>query len=298
MPPTPSSHELPVLREVDNTTSQTRLGDELRVAVIEGSAMSLPEYFQTAEYALNLLVRGRITATINHQRYELEAPCFSSILINQPIQVVETSDDHRQYVLGFSPHFGEDLHLNLSGEAHIRAYMRPVFPLTEQQMRVVLHYFELLREVIQTPDIGNAREVALDLVRSMAHYVYGFYDKSFSQLHSLSRPEELAGQFLALVERHCCEHHSIDWYADEMCLTPKYIANVVKQVTGRSAGECIAYNLIRQAKSLLLTTTLPVQQIADRLGFRNQSHFGTFFRREVGAGPKTFREKGGSFLPS
>ncbi len=66
----------------------------------------------------------------------------------------------------------------------------------------------------------------------------------------------------------------------------------------KCAGECIAYNLIRQAKSLLLTTTLPVQQIADRLGFRNQSHFGTFFRREVGAGPKAFREKGGSFLPS
>lgn len=232
-------------------------------------------------------------ATINHQRYELEAPCFSSILINQPIQVVEASDDHLQYVLGFSPHFGEDLHLNLSGEAHIRAYMRPVFPLTEQQMQVALHYFDLLRDVIQTPDISNAREVALDLVRSMAHFVYGFYDKSFSQLHSLSRPEELAGQFLALVERHCHDQHAIDWYATEMCLTPKYIANVVKQVTGRSAGECIAYNLIRQAKSLLLTTTLPVQQIADRLGFRNQSHFGTFFRREVGVSPKAFREKRG-----
>ena len=293
MIPTTPSHELPILREVDNTTSQTRLGDELRVAVIEGSAMSLPEYFQTAEYALNLLVRGRITANINHQRYELKAPCFSSILINQPIQVVEASDDHLQYVLGFSPHFGEDLHLNLSGEAHIRAYMRPVFPLTEQQMRVALHYFNLLRDVIQTPDISNAREVALDLVCSMAHFVYGFYDKSFSQLHTLSRPEELAGQFLALVERHCHEQHAIDWYATEMCLTPKYIANVVKQVTGRSAGECIAYNLIRQAKSLLLTTTLPVQQIADRLGFSNQSHFGTFFRREVGVSPKAFREKRG-----
>ncbi len=200
MLPTPPSNELPVLREVDNTTSQIRLGEELRVAVIEGPAMALPEYFQTAEYALNLLVRGRITANINHQWYELKAPCFSSILINQPIQVVEASDDHLQYVLGFSPQFGEDLHLNLSGEAHIRAYMRPVFPLTEQQMRVALHYFDLLRDVIQTPDISNAREVALDLVRSMAHFVYGFYDRSFSQLHSLSRPEELAGQFLALVE--------------------------------------------------------------------------------------------------
>ena len=294
----PLFHELPVLREIDNTISQITLGDYLRLTVIAGSKVSLPDYFQTADYALCLHVRGRITANINHQRYEIEAPCFSSILINQPIQVVESSDDHLQYVLGFSPQFGEELHLNLSGEAHIRAYMRPVFPLTEQQMRVALHYFDLLREVIQTPDIGNAREVALDLVRSMAHFVYGFYDKTFSQLHTLSRPEELAGQFLALVERHCCEHHSIDWYAAEMCLTPKYIANVVKQVTGRSAGECIAYNLVRQAKSLLLTTTLPIQQIADRLGFRNQSHFGTFFRREVGAGPRAFREKDGSFLPS
>lgn len=293
MPLTPTSHAIPVLREVDNTTSQTRLGDELRVAVIEGSAMSLPEYFQTAEYALNLLVRGRITATINHQRYELEAPCFSSILINQPIQVVESSDDHLQYVLSFSPQFGDDLHLNLSGEAHIRAYMRPIFPLTKQQMRVALHYVDLLREVMQTPEVGNAREVALNLVRSMAYFIYGLYDKNFSQLYTLSRPEELAGHFLALVEQHCHEHHSIDWYAAEMCLTPKYIANVVKQVTGRSAGECITYNLIRQAKALLLSTTVPVQQIADRLGFRNQSHFGTYFRREVGASPKTFRSKGG-----
>jgi AraC family transcriptional activator of pobA len=42
---------------------------------------------------------------------------------------------------------------------------------------------------------------------------------------------------------------------------------------------------------LLLTTALPVQQISDRLGFKNQSHFGTFFRREVGMSPRAFREK-------
>ena len=74
-------------------------------------------------------------------------------------------------------------------------------------------------------------------------------------------------------------------------LSPKYISSVVKQVIGRTTGECITYNLIRQAKLLLLTTTLPVQQIADRLGFRSQSHFGTFFRRNVGMGPRQFREK-------
>ena len=284
-------HELPILRDIDNITSRTCLGDDLQLTVIDGTTTLLSDYFQTAVYALNLHVQGRITANINHQFYEIEAPCFSSILINQPIQVIESSKDYFQYVLSFSPQFGEDLHLNLSGEAHIRAYMRPVFSLTEQQMRVTVHYLDLLREVMLTPEVSNAREVALDLVRSMAYFVYGLYDKSFSKLHTLSRPEELAGRFLALVEVHCREHHSIEWYANEMCFTPKYIANVVKQVTGRSAGECITYNLIRQAKSLLLSTTLPVQQISDSLGFRNQSHFGTFFRREVGVSPKTFRNE-------
>lgn len=281
--------KLPVLREVDNITSLVSLGDELRLTVMEGRATSMPEYFQTSVYAMNLLVRGKIKAHINHQLYEMKAPCFSSILINQVLSVDDASEDMVQYMLSYSPQFAEDLHLNFSGDAHVRAYMRPVFPMSKQQMQTVLHYFDLLIEVIQTPNVSNVREVALNLVRSMVYFVYGLYDNSFPTLYSLSRAEELSGRFLALVEMHCHEHHSIDWYASELCLSPKYVANVVKKVTGRSAGECINYNLIRQAKLLLLTTALPVQDIADRLGFQNQSHFGTFFHRSVGKSPRAFR---------
>ena len=98
MPITHPSHELPILQEIDNTTSQIGLGDDVRLTVIEGSAELLPEYFQTAVYALNLHIRGRMTANINHLSYNIEAPCFSSTLINQPIKVVSASEDHLQYV--------------------------------------------------------------------------------------------------------------------------------------------------------------------------------------------------------
>ena len=284
-----SNKNLPVLHDIDNIKSNVYLGNDLRLAVIEGLSTPLPEYFQTAVYALNLHIRGKITANINHQLYEIDAPCFSSILIGQSIGVVEASDDMVQYILSFSPSFAEELNLKLSGEAHVRAYMRPFMQLTEKQMLVVQHYLDLLREVMSSPDVSNVHEVALDLVRSMMYFVYGLYDKSFTKLYTLSRSEELAGRFLSLVEMHCHEHHTIDWYADEMCLSPKYIANVVKQVTGRTAYECITQNLVKQAKSLLQTTALPVQQIADRLGFQNQSHFGTFFRRAEGVSPKEYR---------
>jgi AraC-like DNA-binding protein len=46
-----------------------------------------------------------------------------------------------------------------------------------------------------------------------------------------------------------------------------------------------------QAKSLLRSTTLSVQEISDRLGFQNQSHFGTFFKRHTDLSPKAFREQ-------
>lgn len=283
--------DFPILQDIGNKTSQITLGrNDLRLTVVESVSGVLPDYFQTAVYSLDFLVRGKITAIINHQLYEIAAPCFSSILINQMLSVTESSDDVVEYVLSFSPQFADELNLRMPLDSHINAYMRPVFPMTEQQMQVAMHYLTLMREVVQSPEIGNAHDVVLDLVRSLVYYIHGFYNRSFSSLYTLSRAEELAGRFLSLVEQHCREQHSIGWYASEMNLSPKYLANVVKQVTGRTAGDCITQDLVKQAKSLLLATSLSVQEIADRLGFQNQSHFGTFFRRIVGVSPMEFRK--------
>ena len=80
-----------------------------------------------------------------------------------------------------------------------------------------------------------------------------------------------------------------DWTLD--LYGPKYLSNVLKQTLDVSPNSCIDQALLRQAKSLLSSTSLSIQQISDRLGFQNQSHFGTFFKRHVGCSPKEFRLK-------
>ena len=157
--------------------------------------------------------------------------------------------------------------------------------LSNDQLDLVLNYFDFLRALIEE----NQQKAALSMVRSLVYYLVECKASYPKEFHTLSRAEQICGQFITLVELHCREQHRVEWYAGQMCLSPKYLSNVVKQTLDVSPNRCIDQALLRQAKSLLSSTSLSVQEISDKLSFPNQSHFGTFFKRHVGCSPKDFR---------
>lgn len=283
--------EIPVLQATEQAFESINLDDKLQVAYIECKSVNMPEYFRTDKFTIQFMIRGTLTAEINHQHFTINAPAEISIFPNHILHPIHVSEDALMYVLSFSMDFGNDLNLNMGSEIHNKAYIRPIMPITESQLEICMQYLSLLKNIIKDSSICNSYKIANIIVRSLIYYMAGFYIKLFNQQHTLTRAEEHAGRFLSLVDIHSHAHHNIKWYASEMCLSPQYMANIVKQVTGRSAGECITENLIQQARSLLLTTSLSIQEIADQLGFKNQSHFGTFFHRAVGMSPKAFRMK-------
>ena len=159
--------------------------------------------------------------------------------------------------------------------------------LSNDQLDFVLQYFDFLRALIEE----NQQKAALSMVRSLVYYLVECKATYPKDVHVLSRAEQICGQFLTLVELHCREQHRVEWYAGQMCLAPKYLSNVVKQTLDVSPNRCIDQAILRQAKSLLSSTSLSVQQISDRLGFQNQSHFGTFFKRHTSLSPKEYKGK-------
>lgn len=70
----------------------------------------------------------------------------------------------------------------------------------------------------------------------------------------MSREEEITGRFMHLVDAHCDQHHNLDWYAGQLCLSTRYVANTVKQTLGMTASSCIEFALTQRAKTLLYTT--------------------------------------------
>ena len=85
------------------------------------------------------------------------------------------------------------------------------------------------------------------------------------------------------------EYHS--FYAGKLCVTPKYLSLLVKNVSNRTAGEWIDNYVVLEAKALLSSSTLSIQEISDRLNFANQSFFGKYFKQHAGISPTEYRKK-------
>ena len=249
-----------------------------------------PEYFQTNDYAILFITQGTLNGRFNHLNIEMRAPAVAYIFNDHILHYNNSSPDLRVRLLSYSPIIADELLLSMSYDKIHYAYVRPVTHLDEPNMQVVMHYLDLIEELMRQ-ESEDRQTTIVQLIRSLLSFLFEFYANSLSSQKPLSRTEELTGRFLSLVDQNCHKHHNINWYANELHLTPMYVANMVKQVTGRTAGDCITETIIRQAKSLLLTTALTILEISDRLGFKNQSHFGTFFRRATGMSPKAFRKR-------
>ncbi len=103
---------------------------------------------------------------------------------------------------------------------------------------------------------------------------------------------QMLDQFMRLVSSHCLEQHGLSFYADKMCITPRYLGTVVKQASGIGAKEWLDRALCTRAKVMLRHGGKPVAEIAYDLNFANESFFCKFFKRLTGLTPTEYRREG------
>lgn len=104
-----------------------------------------------------------------------------------------------------------------------------------------------------------------------------------------SRGYALFYRFIVAVENNFKQERSVSSYADMLCVSPKHLSAVVKEVSGRTAGEWIDLYVVAEIKRLLMSTDLSIQEISCKLQFVNQSFFGKYFKSHTGMSPREFR---------
>ena len=259
----PGKHALDDIAVMEIASTQARF-----------SRFILPDQYFTPTYCIQIVKGGSLHININKTNYELTANqgCLVTpeLLIEKP-QSLENYVE--MLVLSASREFIQELNLDFPLAASSYIYVHPVWDISPKRMERLEQYFHLMR--------------------SFFYYLAGPELNHFPQqdFSTMSRNEEITGRFMQLVDEHCERHHNLDWNAEQLCLTTRYVANTVKETLGMTASSCIEHALTQRAQTLLCTTTLSIQEIADRLGFQNQSHFGTFFKRHTSLSPAAFRKK-------
>lgn len=95
-------------------------------------------------------------------------------------------------------------------------------------------------------------------------------------------------KLIRLIEKYYMQERGVAFYADKLCLSPKYLSALSKSVCGYTVQELVFRAIIRKSIFWLKNTNKSVQEISDDLNFPNASFFGTFFKKQTGLAPSYY----------
>lgn len=109
--------------------------------------------------------------------------------------------------------------------------------------------------------------------------------------HLSSRKLETYMRLMQLIDQYYVKERGVRFYADKLCLSPKYLTSIVKSVSGSSVQQLVFKAITKKAIFLVNNTDKSIKEISDYLNFPNASAFGTFFKKQVGMSPVNYRQE-------
>ena len=255
------------------------------------TAAMLPAFTEPVKLtaSISIFVRdGRFKFSNNLITYDYEGPAIVNIRNGETLQLLSISADFSASFIVMSKFFVEDIFLHINDMQNLSAMAR--HPVAKVPTDLLPKFENLYRSLhLVAADTGNPQMLKAlqhSIIAFYYRYAYRCYEFLDSAADSAAR---LSDRFIKLVKDKFKTERFLEYYADELGVTPKHLSRTVKAQTGYSAASWIERFLILEAKILLKSTNLTVQQISDNLNFPTQSFFGKYFKKNVGVSPKLYR---------
>lgn len=240
-------------------------------------------------------LRGRLSYEVNLEQYEMVG---SGIVVNMPTNIIQFkgSENLEAYAILFSSDMLDSIPYDLRQLANsylpIKHYFRARVPL--ELIEPLIPYYGLMqaylsRPVLETDSIiGSLFQAFLLSVLSLMRQ---------QQIHELDIDQSanrgsrlLYQRFMDLLAQHHQQERTVQFYADKLCVTPKYLSMAIKEYSGRNPSDWICDYVIAEAKSLLHYSQISIQEVTFRLNFPTQSAFGKFFKQKTGYSPSEYQK--------
>ena len=241
-------------------------------------------------FVLWLNHRGCLKNLFDKQQKEFHQHDFVVMPPGHVMEIQEYSDDYLVSLLVILPSFLQNMrYLYPFYFEHVEHRYNSIFHLSEEQCESVQGLFLMLQAISQL----NHPERDELLVKQMeigTHLIEIYLQENGLSAPELTPAQQLFNRFKNAFVNHFQESREVQYYANLLCLSPKYFGSIIKKQTGISANEWISGYVIVQAKSLLRhSKNLNIQQISQQLGFSDPAAFTRFFKTNAGMSPKEYR---------
>ena len=248
------------------------------------------DVFISPNFAISLCHSGSCSAEFDMLPVEYHQHDIAVMLPDHIIGNGKCTEDYSITMIIIARSFYEELIHRESFRGFLKYKNRPNYHLNDEQYKQVTTILATLRLVVEIDHPKRIESIAniLDILFFALTDYRGkeYFDKEEK------RNTYLFNSFCDLLIDNYRQQHEIGWYAEKLCLTPKYFSGVIRQITGKSAAQWINEVLILHAKRLLTTRRdMNIQQIAFELGFKGNANFCRFFKDQTGLRPSEYRKE-------
>ena len=283
------------LRQIASHVNNDNLNEEI-IVFDNFSTIEKEDVFPIRIDALviALCTAGSGKIGIDLREYDIRKNTLMVIQPKNYIYLSNYSADFRGTVVACSNHVVEDVLPKLTDILPLLMHHRtePVTQLDDEEAADISGFYKFLREKLKGPSTPFLKQKVLCMLQAALYEMMEINIKKSDKIEqgARSRKEEIMARFIIAVSEDFRTERQVAYYAHKLFITPKHLSSVVKEISGRTAGDWIENYVIMEAKVLLKTTDMTIQEIAVYLNFANQSFFGKYFKHHTGVSPTSYRK--------
>ncbi|MBQ6080048.1 MAG: AraC family transcriptional regulator [Muribaculaceae bacterium] len=257
------------------------------------SIPGLMKQFKVNFIAYVIVTEGRLTLGLNGVNYQLDRN--SSLFVDRKMVVdnVRHTENFSCIICAMSTDMGFAFFNKSLLQSIMHIMANPVIKLEQNEVDLMMKYYELLVFKMDHQEMNFGRETVRDIIRCFAYDLLSNINKhlnSGNEEDMLRQGDRIFRRFMFLIAENSNVNRSVKSYADELCVSPKYLTSVCRKHSDFTASELIANAAISRIKQLLLYSDLSIKEVAAKMGFDNLSFFGKYVKKHLGLSPNNYRK--------
>lgn len=236
---------------------------------------------------------GKASITFNSKEFPMKRGSCCIIRATQLIDGWKASDDFACSIVYADPIFIDKAtpRSNYGIRGSLSLFNSPVFDLNEEEYARCKRDYDSIELRLAQTEHRFREEILLNAMQALILDFFDFHARLNGSEDDIRTPAaKTMERFIGMLERgDYRQNREVSYYADELCVTPKYLSEISKQVSGQGANYWINRFTILDISRLLRDKSLEFADISDLFNFTSTSYFTRYVQRYLGESPSEYR---------